>query len=499
MAVKQTFTGDASKLTAELDKVNRAYAKMEEKLQRLTDESQKSQRAGEEHGQSVNAMAEGAATKLAGLVTGWMSVSTAIGAVNDVLAKQRELQEKNLDVNIQLAVQQQSLLLNAGKDFPSLLPQLQAIQQETNVGQIPLTAAASFAVSSKGELSQGQAMSAVQAAARMSPNKPEDIPVFTQVALQMMNAIGPGELTPEEALGFAQSAAARASTPEPAQFFKNVAPVAFAGTIQDPTDKRRGAREAAALMTMFTGRGDPEGTISSSASINYMGKISEFFKGQTAMEDPVSLFGRLGALQQDESLRGAFIAGGGLKGKLAGRVRTQAINLLDPSSPEAAALLSIGQDLQISADPYLERIGMMETGSPSLGLAARSRASATAEEQYILGSPEIGAQALARGAVSKGLAPGYTSGMAGGLDAWMLQQGYNWLHSQNPIGGGIETLQARRSSLEIGGVQPDEVGQIEVLNKQLEVLERLSADVRQGQGQAMAGAANEQPGRHAEN
>lgn len=499
MALKQTFTGDASKLNAELDKVNRAYAKMEEKLQRLTDESKKSEQAGQEHADSLKQSVGDGVTQLASLAAGWASIGQAIGITTDALARQSEQQQKNLDVNLQLAVQQQSLLLNAGKDFPSLLPQLRSIQEETNVSQIPLTAAASFAVSSKGELSNVQAMDAVRAAARMSPNKPEDIQVFTQAALSMMNAIGPGEVTPEEALGFAQAAAARAATAEPAQFFTNVSPVAFAGTIQDPTNKRRGAREAAALMTMFTGRGDPEGTISSTASINYMGKIAEFFKTQTMVEDPQSLFGRLGMLQQDESLREAFIAGGGLKGKLAGRVRTQAINLLDPNSPEAAALQAIGEDIQISAAPYQQRVGMMETATPSLRLAAGQRGISSAAEEFRLAHPGLGAQGLAREAVATAL--GEATGFFGNIQAMTLQKGYEWIGAptMGPIEGGINTLQARRAGLQAGGVQPDEVGQIKMLDKQLQVLEGLRDDVRQGQGQVMAGAANEQPGRHAEN
>ncbi len=499
MAVKQTFVGDASKLNAELDRVQRGYAKLEEKLQRLTSESEKSQQAGERQAQSMGTAAEDAVLKLGRVVTGYMSVSTAISGVTDAMAKQLELQDRTLDRHTALAVQQQALLLNAGAQMPGLLPQISAIQAETNVPLEQLTAATSFAVSSKGEETTQRALQAVAASARLTPNRPEDIPVFTQVALQMMNAAGPGVLSPEAALGFAQSAAARASTPEAAQFFTNVAPVAFAGAIQDPTNRQRGMLEAASLMTMFTGRGDPEGTISSSATINYMGKIAEFFQTQETIADPVSLFGRLEALQQDETLRQAFIAGGGLKGKLAGKVRTQAVNLLTPDSAEAASLLAIRGDLALSPAAYDERVGLMATASPALQMSARQRESAAAAEMYMLRHPELGAQGLARQAVEEGLAG--ATGFWGAIDAQLERWPYRFLTSvgADPIATGEAALRSRRMSLEMGGVQPDERDQIRLLNRQLQVLEGLREMVSSAQSGSMVGAANEHPTRHNEN
>jgi len=495
--VTQTWTGDASKLTAELDKVNRALAKNEEKLQNLINKSSKSGKASEEQARSMSRHAGGAALSLQSMATAWLSVGTAIGLANNFLQKQREIQEKSLDLNLQLAIQQQSLLLNTGTSFQSSIPQINAIQKRTNADINALTSGASFAVSAKGQLSTGEAFGALEAAARMVPNTPEAIPEFTQVALQIMNAAGPGELTAQQALGFAQSAATVAATPEAQQFFTSVAPVAFSGAIQDPTNRKRGMLQSAALMTMLTGRGDPGALLSATATANFVPRLGAFFKSRGG-DVPESLFGRIEAMQQDPALREEFLESGGMKGRLPARLRTQVKNVLTAGTAEAEQMLAIAGKIGFEAAPYEERVAQIENATPALAIAARERASLSAEQRYQVETPSLGAAGAARRAVERGL--GTATGIGGFLQSWGLQKAYNWYEGpMDPIGGGTTVLTRRRRGLELGGIQPDEVGQLKVIDEQLQVLKDLRDIAAQSQGQAVTGAANEQPLRHAEN
>lgn len=499
MAIKQSFVGDASKLTAELDKVNRGYAQLEEKLQRLTDESEKGAKAGERQMSTFSQVAVSAGSQVVALAASYISLQAAISGVTQAMERQREVEQDNLSLHERLAKAQAELIRNMGPDIAAATRQIAEIQKETGVDRVALTEAASFAVSSKaGDITNPQAISAMGAAAKLVPDRPEALTTYTQAVLQVMAASGVKD--PKQALGFIQSGIGISSIADPALFAENIAPTIFAGTIQDKADPIRAARESAALFTTFTKFGETEGAVSSTASISFMDILGQHFRDRK--DDPGSLFGRLGVLQQDPALGKKFIEDGGLKGRLPAKLRTVVRDLLDPTSDVSRTLREVEPQLNFDAAPYEARIGAIEGATPSLQLSERMRRGVAATETQQVDAPGGGARAAAGELLRRGMNASSTNILQHGvslLEGWgySLRSGFASPEEAPGIASGY--LQNRLGALEADGITPQEKPQVDALRTLIDELRQLRQDVRQGQGSVITGAANAQPTRHAEN
>lgn len=499
MAIKQTWVGDASKLTAEIDRVNRAYAQLEEKLQRLTDESEKSEKAGERQMTSFQQVAASAGSQVVGLAASYISLQAAISGVTQAMERQRDVERDNLSLHERLAKAQAELIRNMGPDIGQATDQIAQIQRDTGVGRVPLTEAASFAVSSKaGDITNQQAIAAMGAAAQLVPDRPEALTTYTQAALQVMAASGTRD--PKAALGFIQSGIGLSSIADPALFAENIAPAIFAGTIQDKADPVRAARESAALFTTMTKFGETEGAVSGTATITMSDLLGEYFRDRK--DDPGSLFGRLGMLQEDPAMRKHFIDSGGLKGRLPAKLRTVVRDILDPTSDAARTLREVEPQLQFDAAPYEARIGAIATATESLQLSERLRRGEAAMETQQVGAPGGGVRAAAGQLLRRGLDASSTNVLQHGVSfleekGYQLRSGFASPEQAPEIASGY--LQNRLWAMEADGVTPQEKPQVEALRTLIDELRQLRQDVRSGQGQVITGAANAQPSRHAEN
>jgi len=136
MAVQQTFTGDANSLIRELDKLNAAYAKLEQKMSDTSSASEKSARGVE------TAMRDASST-LTGMITQYISLEAGIRAVTAARERDEQIQQRSLDAHERLAAAQTDLLRNAGKDFDDLTSRLAGVQQRTKIDITSLTEATS--------------------------------------------------------------------------------------------------------------------------------------------------------------------------------------------------------------------------------------------------------------------------------------------------------------------------------------------------------------------
>jgi len=496
MSIKQTFVGDASKLTGELDRVNRAYAQLEQKLQNVTNESEKSANAGDRQMSTLMQGATSAAGQVASLAASYVSLTVIIDQVTQAMDRQRQVEQDNLSMHERLAKAQAELIRNMGPSIGAATQQIAAIQQETGVGRVPLTEAASFAVSSKaGDITNQQAISAMGAAAKLVPDRPEALTTYTQAALQVMAASGISD--PTQALGFIQSGIGISSIADPSLFAENVAPAIFAGTIQDKTDPLRAARESAALFTTMTKFGETGGALSSTATITMSEQLGSFFRGRA--DDPGSLFGRLGVLQEDARVRDQFLAKGKLQGPA--QLRTVMGDLLDPTSDASRTLREIAPQLQFDAAPYEARVGAIATATPSLAIAERLRRGTAAEERQQIDRSDASVRTAAAQLLEQGLNASSTNVAQHGvsfLESWGNYFRAAFASPDQAPGIASGYLETRLGALEAGGVTPQERPQVEALRSMIEELRQLRQDVRAGQGQVITGAANAQPSRHQE-
>lgn len=490
MAVTQTFTGDANQLNRELDKLSAQYAKLEQQIARATEASDKSAKSHE-------TSAKSAVSSVYNLIAGYVTWTAAIDTVTAAMAKQREMQDKTLDFNVKLGQAQADLLRNAGRDFDSLAKQLEGIQQRTNVGLMPLTAAASAAVSGRPEgLTMPQMSGAIEAAAGMMRERPADVAGFTQSLMQVMGATGITE--GRTAAGMLQSIAAVSAIPSAERVGRFAAPGMMAASIVDPQDRARSALEAAAMFSMFTRRGDPTGERSGTATVGMVGGLAEFFEGK---QDPGSTLRRIEALQQNEALRTKFLSKP-ITG-VSELMKAPAANIFDPASPEFAMFKSNIAAIQVSPEPYDILMGRIGTATKPLRLAEEERRREAVREQYEMGGGYGTLAARARKLVAEGteVSPG-----GGPVPAFMGDQTWQtWAYNRavdvggDPVTLGTNVLESRRGRLARGGITPDERPQVQALDKLISELQGLRGDVRQGRSQAMAGAATDQPSRHREN
>ncbi len=491
MPVTQTFTGDANQLTRELDKVNAAYAKLEQQIARASDKSEEGHRKS-------SAALQSALNSVIGLAAQYVSLEGAIRAVTAARERDDQIQQRAIDANLRLATAQTDLLRNAGKDFDELANRIEGISKRTRVGRASLTEAASAAISGRPEgMTMPQVASAIEAAAGMMREQPQNIAPFTQSLLQIMGATGIRE--GGAAAGMLQSIAGVSAIPSAVRVGEFAAPGMFTASVKDAGDPARAALQAAAMFSMFTRRGDPRGEKAGTTTVGMVSGLADFFKGR---EDPGSLLGRVEALQSNETLRKTFLSKP-IEG-VALALKTQAENLFDPKSPEFAMFKANIGAIQISPQPYKALMQRMGTATPSLAMGEQRRALEANIEEADLAEGQT-RRMRARNILQAGLNRGQGIGAWGDELAGMLFYDYS-TSMPRFLGGGVDpaksaefALRGKRASYEHGGIQPDERKAVEKLDDLISQLHRLNRTAEKGSAAALGGAATDQPSRHREN
>lgn len=300
--IQQKFTGDASQLEREIEKLRMQQIKYEEQIKRITEESKKSADKQKEMLTGLGGGVERGISSLVKLAAGWMSVNTAISLVNKSIDDNAQRNERARLASLSVADAQAGVILNlgAGDDAnkQAFLNQIGQLTKRTGFGsQVPILNAAASILSATGS-DQSKTLSILGAATPLFKANPDQLPVFGGVVGDVMKATGISD--PNAAVAFALSIQGQ-SRFESLGGMKNVTPVLAGASIGFRGDRQRNALEAAALFAAVGGElGDPEGGTTKTAVLKLIENIA------TATGGEGTLFEGLAKVQADPKLRKGF-------------------------------------------------------------------------------------------------------------------------------------------------------------------------------------------------
>lgn len=250
-----------------------------------------------------------AISELSGIIAAYVGISEAIQSVNSFVSEQRDLINQSREAHIALArIQQESYKNLVGI---SMVEQDKLLQRgvgevaKVGIGLGPATEAVTNAMAA-GATSSEDAIAAAKAAAMLNILTPQQTAAATGAAVSLGQAMGGA--TPQEALNLALTAAGPSAVVDPAKAAQTLS-VAVPNVVNQmkDADRRRAAKEAAALFSVMTVEGkDMQGDSSVTAATAFAGQLREFYK-DAGVEDPGTLSGRIGLLQKDEQLRAKFL------------------------------------------------------------------------------------------------------------------------------------------------------------------------------------------------
>lgn len=144
-----------------------------------------------------------------------------------------------------------------------------------------------------------QTLETVEAAAKLSKNKPELLPLYASLAADLKRSTG---VSPKEALSFGLQVNTRVDDPakQAAILPKVIAMAAAASTTDDNKVAARSGQAMLSAMTLFTA--DKTGEKGSTATDKFLEYTSEFFQEHPGM-DPGTPHGRMLALEKNKPLR----------------------------------------------------------------------------------------------------------------------------------------------------------------------------------------------------
>lgn len=356
MAVEQKFTGSADQLLKEYEKVLAQQQKMEDKLQRMTEESRKSSST-----QTSGAVT--AAKTIMSMAASYVSVQSAIQLISGAMAAYNETLRESADLSTKMAVAQSDALKNmAGMTTAQkrgMIDKAGDISLRTGFAdQSVLIDAMGAGVSAGG--GEQLTLSAIEAAARLTTNKPEQLKTFSAGAIDIGRAIGSTDS--EKNLGFLLQAGAQARVVDPEQLAENMAPVVASAAMRSrSTDKELVAREAAAIYTTLSKAStDVEGRSSTTAATQFMGHMETFFKDRK--DAPITPMEQMQALATDEKLKKEFFKQdfGEEKYKAAFQAIVTEGSLLQKE------MLSAKEAITFSKDEYNQQVNEARSATPEL-------------------------------------------------------------------------------------------------------------------------------------
>lgn len=324
---KIEMTAESEGVIRALQKVDRAFDKVADKLQRIEKETKKGNKANND---LLNGAVKGAtafASSL-GLVTSGIGAITAIAGqfrreYDNLLSRQKGAADENLSFEASLS----QAVRNAKGIFSAEEVRSKSIEMARLTGVSPARAAATIgsAVTSTGVTNQQEANLAVQAAQDSLTFAPEldasGVEAISGVSASLAKRFN---VKPSAAIGFVQRVGGQANIRELNPLVENLAPV-----IANLTDFGFTPNESGALASSITqGTSDVTGEMSGTAAINMAKSLSDMVKALPKRFPGLSVDGSaivdqqgqaaagraLQVLTDDPKLRELFFAGGKMDG-----------------------------------------------------------------------------------------------------------------------------------------------------------------------------------------
>lgn len=393
--VKQVFTGDASQLQREYEKLAKSVATLEGKMGQAAKASERAAAKSEDLAGS-HASLNGAIKQVQQLAMSYLTYEAAISAANAELEIQNRLQTQAFDKQIGVAQSQASLALNTLDDteFRRAVGEVDKIATaEVFPDRAKLVAATAEAISAAGgdlEL----ALRGVRTAAGLAKVTPEVLRPLTGATIDTARASG---ASTDEAAALVLSAGKTGRVVDPRQQ-ADVLGKGIGGIVASSRGERRtSAEQAAELIAALTvSMGDKMGDRSTTAAMSLSGQLDKFFSEGYEVElggkkfkrkpaqDPGGVLDRVAALQQDAKLRDQFLKNAHFE---AGAESIIKRIIREPEGQEARTLAdarkTVGYDTRV-LDQAKESLAR---GTPQLELANQDAGLNVREDSRQLGDP----------------------------------------------------------------------------------------------------------------
>lgn len=326
-----TIAGDAKEVERALEKMNAKLQKVELRLEKMRQVSQKTSRTTKDGFDQVSSSIGGIPGKIAGMVSAFASVRSAVRLIGEEWDAVKRKQEAARLATLEpaQAVREARIAFVPDQTLPDskLDDLISSVAKETRAPVKNVAIALQTAFSAKGSLSNQVAVDAVRQALRLDPANPEQAATLAGRFLDVAKFSGSKDI--QANAGFIQNvqSASRVTTSE--KVGANLVP-AIGGGVNFGDTPEQSAELLAAITQLM---GDEEGRLSANAFLKLGGQLKDFvpqraktgkLKGLLTGKDPFGEFAipdsqfdefrkatstkeRLLAIQKAPELQRAFI------------------------------------------------------------------------------------------------------------------------------------------------------------------------------------------------
>ena len=489
--IQVKYTSDMQKLLRDQDKT---IQKQDAQIKKLESTAREARKLGSESASASSKAAKGtdthaaAVSKLASSVRNTIGSYVAFGAVlrgfsatlqdNIQLSKEAADAQRLIGAAQQEAAKNLTGLPSAEKKeiLETVAPDIQRRTLFPKQEQLVEAIGAGFSASGNRQAT----LSAVEASAQLTRLTPSELPSVAAGALDIAQATGVEDA--RKNLGFLLSAGAINRIEDPTLLSRNVAPVVTSAVANAPQQQpEEAAREAGALFGVLAkSAADFKGESSSTAAITLIGKLDTFFRDRA--DDPGTLFGRIGALQQDDRLKREVLGDEGF-----GEQKfKKGIELILTAGTKQAQLLESGkQQVTFDSSLFETQVRELNTLTPAIK-GAMLQAASEANLQLSKTQPQEANAAIRREILTDTLRQTRRPTDFLALPVEFAQTAM----ADVGIGSAEGSLQMRRDALlgrnlpgqgepterEMRALTPSMRADVETIGRQLELLEQLPSE-----------------------
>jgi hypothetical protein len=247
-------------------------------------------------------MIGGLTSKMSAFVAG---LAGSVGVVAMLRAEYQnllEVQGKSKNANINLAGQQEALLMNlGGADAGGVLNNIQRLSKRTGVKEENITAAVNDAMAARADLGVDQVVNAVGSVSKIRKFAPTEMAGLAAATIDTQKQTGLGT---DQSLGFLLQLQGQARTKSLKFLAENMTP-AVGGVMNFGADRQTAG---AMLSALSHGMGDTTGAMSATSAIQLSKQLREFAPGQ-------DIGMSIEALQNNPEMRAKFLGGASFEAK----------------------------------------------------------------------------------------------------------------------------------------------------------------------------------------
>lgn len=293
----------------------------------------------------------GLTTKMGGFVSGLASVAAVVAVLRSEYDGLIERQNKSKDANISLAAAQSDALdnLDASMTPAEFAKRMKESSNRLGMSERDLTVAASSALSAKGDKSAADAISAVEASAKLNRFAPEKLPDMAASTLDLGKHL---KMKPEEALGFLIGVGQSSRVVSLKNTAENIAPAIIGGVSQGIPKEKAAAIAASITGTAVDSTGKPTNTTMQAL----FGQLKEFGSAEYGFTGGSEHQQKVAALEAEHVKQKAALKAQFDKEQISlsqadmpAAQKAEAKRQLDAKEVEARAALKASQEAQQSA------------------------------------------------------------------------------------------------------------------------------------------------------